>query len=603
MRTSKFGRNAFLVILGAVCLWFFVWPAVMLLAGSLRTKAPGLPGASWGTDAFVRAYSDPATYATMLNSFVLAVSTAVIATLLSCALAFLATRTNVPLRRWITPMMFIVLLTPPLFFAFSWAILGNVETGAVNRGARAVLGESVTLVDVYSMGGMVFVMSLKAASFGYFLLMAPFSRMSRELEEASFLAGAGKARTFFGIDLPVLAPSMLGVLILQIVLGLEAFDVPLLLGLPGGIRVFSSRIYRYISDESPPGYAEAAALALVLLVVVVLLVFLESRLLRGHQFTTVTGKAGAQGRWSLGGWTVVATIFIALFGLLAVLLPILQIVLGSMQPVFGVTGRLTFEHFGSVLADERTVEAIVNTVLLATFGGLLAVAITLLVMYTARVLPGRSTKAMTLSTWVPWALPGVVLALGVAWAYLAIPPLRSLYGTFFMMLSALVVATVPIAGRAINGSLAQVSPDLEEAARLAGAGPARTFKDSVLPIVAPGLIGGWLVCAVLIAGRLDVPLILRTSGGETVSVLAYQLYTQGQGASAAALLVVTALFLLIPLGVLAAILLIGMWLVRTRRGRWSDDTQQAMGDGEFRKSVPQNGTNPNELDNKGRTSR
>lgn len=548
----RWPRVLALSVLSIACLWFFVWPAAMLVVGAFRTQAPGLPGGGWGLDAFRETFGDAETYSTILSSTIFAVASAVGATLIGCAMAFLSTRSDVPLRRVITPTMFTVLLTPPLFFAFSWALLGNERAGLINVAYRGVTSSEGAIVDIYSMGGMVMVTVLKATAFGYFLLLAPFSMMNRSLEEASLIAGASRWQTFTRVDVPVLAPTVLGVFILQLILGFEAFDIPLLLGLPADVRVFSSHIYRYLSAESPPGYPQAAALALLLLGLIVILVAAERRMLHGRSFVTVTGKAAGGDRWELGRLTPIATLGIAAYVLLALVLPLTQIVLGSLQPTFGVNGNLTFEHYASVLSSPDTVRAMRTTFLMAGMCGFLAVAFSLWLAATRRRWPSRVTGTLQLTTWIPWALPGVMLALAVAWSYLTIPALRTLYGTTWMLATALIVAAVPVAARSVDGALAMVAPELEEASAVAGVGAARTFVDILVPLIARSLLGAWLICGVLVAGRLDVPLILNVSGNETVSVLAYQMYTQGNSSEAAALLIVTCLAFAAPFVLVSA---------------------------------------------------
>jgi iron(III) transport system permease protein len=516
--------------------FLFVFPIAMLVVGAFRNAAPSLP-ADWSLDAFTNAFGDAATYVTLKNSVILSASVTIVSTSLAVFFAFVSTRTNAPLRRLITPMMVMVLAMPPLFFALGWAMLGNEQVGLLNRALGALTGSDARPIDVTSWIGLVGVGCLKATSFGYLLLLGPFLAMDRSLEEASRIAGVSQLRTFFAIDVPVLAPAITGVAILGFVLGLEFFDVPLLLGLPDGIRVFSTQVYGFINDSTPPLYGEASALSLLLVTVVIGLVILQWRILGRRRFTVVTGRGYRTDAWDLRGWKPVCAAAIVLYGLLALVLPLGQLVLGSLQPVFGVFDRLTLANFELVLDDPTVVPAIQNTLFVSALGGLLAMALAVVIGQVVVRSQSRLRRVVELSTWMPWAVPGVVLSLGMAWAYLSVPGLKTLYATVWIVLLGLVVAATPLASRVAQGALAQISQELEESARISGAGAARAFAGITLRLIAPSFAAGWFVAAIAISGNLAIPILLSSPANETVPVVVFRLYSSGETAQAAAVFV------------------------------------------------------------------
>jgi iron(III) transport system permease protein len=146
----------------------------------------------------------------------------------------------------------------------------------------------------------------------------------------------------------------------------------------------------------------------------------------------------------------------------------------------------------------------------------------------------RYLETATLS---PIVMPGVVLAIGLMWAYVSIPGLRRLYATFWLTLIGLVVVVMPIASRAVRGALAQIARELEEAAAVSGASSARVLVDIVLRLSSRSFAAGWLVTAVIAAGALDVPLMLLPSTRPNVAVLVYTHIISGVPTQASALLV------------------------------------------------------------------
>lgn len=542
-------RSAALVVL-AVVAFLFVYPIVMLIIGAFRNADPTLP-AQWGWQSFQEVYSNPRTYETLATSGVFAVSTTVLALLLAVYLAFLSARTLTPLRRLITPVAVIVLALPPTFFAISWGMLGNERVGSINEVIGLITGTEFSLLNINSWFGVIFVTVLHMAAVTYLLLIGPFTALDRSLEEAAQVAGAGAFRTFFTIDVPVLAPTILGVAILGFVRGLEAFDVPIILGTPAGIYVIATEIYGQIQNFTPPNYGGASALSVILLVLVIILVFLQWRALGKRQFVTVAGKNFRRERWDIGRWKFAGTAVIALYVLLAVILPVVQLGIGALQPYFGARfGLFTLDHIESALTTPELTDAITLTLILAIVCGALASVFSAVASYLIARSRSRITKLVELSIWLPWAVPGVVLSLAFAWAFLAVPGLRSLYGTPWILALALTVSVVPIAMRPIQGAIAQLSQELEDAARTNGATASRMFFGIVIRIIAPSFIAAWFVSAILVSGNLAVPTLLSGVGNKTVPILVFQLYTNGAVVEAAALLLVYLVIMFAIIGLL-----------------------------------------------------
>ena len=155
------------------------------------------------------------------------------------------------------------------------------------------------MLNVYSWPGLILVMALSSVPFKFLLLVGAFQAMDRALEEAAQTSGAGRLQTILRVDLPMLAPTILGVLILGFVRALQAFEIPLFLGFPAKIQVLSTRIYDYMGNFSPPRYAEAGALSVTVVATLMVLVYVQARLLHGRDFVTVTGKGYRPG---CGGW-------------------------------------------------------------------------------------------------------------------------------------------------------------------------------------------------------------------------------------------------------------------------------------------------------------
>lgn len=506
----------------------------MQFVGIFRSAAPGAQG-DWTLGAVRSVYGARSTYGYLWNSLVYAVATTLLATSMGALFAFLAARSNVRGRGLLTPVMLLVFASPNLFYAISWSLLADPGAGLLNVAVRAVTRPDYTLFNAYTWAGLIVVQALKLTGFCYLLLLGPFQGMNRSFEEASLIAGAGRLSTVLRVTLPLMTPALFGVTIVGVVFGLGTFDIPQILGALANIDFLSTEIFKSISFEVPPDYARASALSLFVMLVLALLLALQWRVLKAGRFVTVTGKTNRQDVWDLGRWRYLGTTAILLFTLFALLLPVVQLVLTSLQPTIGVY-RFSLANYEAVLRDRQTAQAFRMTGLLAVLGGLLAMLLAALLGHVGRRAPRWIERFLDTATLVPIVMPGVSLAVGLLWAYVSVPGLRAMYGSFWLALIGILVAVMPMASRAVRGALAQIARDLEEAAAISGASPVRVLWDIVIRLMSRSFLAGWLVTAVIAAGMLDVPIMLLSSLRPTVSIQVYTLLLAGAPTQACALL-------------------------------------------------------------------
>ncbi|HLH66075.1 MAG TPA: ABC transporter permease subunit [Solirubrobacteraceae bacterium] len=522
----------------------------MLVLGAFRTAPPGL-GGRWTTAGFTATLGDGSVWRAFANSLLLSGATVVVSTALALYLAWLTTRTRTPLRWLVTPMMVLIFAVPPLFFTLSWAMVGEYPVGLLDKALEALFGAAP--VNVQSWPGMIGVSVLGATAPEYLLLRGPVGALDRSLHEASLICGARRLRTFLRIELPMLAPTVLGVVILGFVLGLSLLTVPLLLGEPAGIFVLPTEIYRYIDGRTPADYAGASTISLLLVTLTLILVIAQWRLLGRRAFTSVGGRAYRHDPVDIGRWKWLGSTVIVLYGVFALLLPLGQLVLGSLEPYFGVYSHLTLSNYAAVLRAPGVRSAFATTLLVGVIAGFAASALAVWITLAARRSHSPLRRLPDLSVWLLWALPGVTLGLGMIWAYLSVPGFRKLYATEWIVLIALTVGTTPIAARAVSGPIAQISTELEEAARTAGASARRAILGILLPLILPSFLAGWFLCAIVSAGNLDIPILLASASNQTVPLVAYNLYDNGELAQAAAVfcLFIAAVAVLIGAGAAA----------------------------------------------------
>ncbi|GAA5199071.1 iron ABC transporter permease [Microbacterium jejuense] len=549
LRRSVTGAGGWTIFAAALTL-VFVFPVTMIVIGAFRDGLPSdnLP---FTLDGLIAAFQDEETWTTMWNSVVLVLVCGTISVAGGGLFAWIAANTNVPGRRLLTPLMAINLFVPPLFHTLGWIMLGNPQNGLLNQWAR-MLGATGPFMNIQTWGGLILLMSLGYMPFAYFLLLGAFKNRDQSLDEAAAISGAGAVRTFFTITLPSVGPAITGAAILVAVLVFQAFDSPQLIGRQAGIFVFSTQIYHYVRDQAPAEYTKAFALSLVLIVLVLLLFLAQRWMLRGRSFTTLTGKTSRREPQELGPVRWVLAALVLLFLLLNLVLPLFAMILGSLQPIFGVMSTgLTFDNYAQMLTDQEFSSSLALTAWLAVIGGFGSIAVALLTAYVTARRSGFIRSYTSFAVWVPWALPGIVLALAYMFAVLYVPAFRSMYGSAFLMTLVLVVATIPVSSRIAEGALAQLSPELEEAARTSGAGSVRVLLSIVLRLVIPSFLAGWFLSALFISGNLAVPMLLAPPGLQPVSLTAFQQFLLGNMSQGAALFMIILVAAMSVLGLAA----------------------------------------------------
>jgi len=530
-------RNIQLAI-AIVAVLLFVSPVISVVFSAFRTSPfcndlGKASGCEWTLDPFIEVMSKADTWESLGASLILTVVSVAIGIVLATFFATIVSRTNAIWKWLITGTMAILVATPPLFYALTWTMLGNKSVGLLNvwiRGLQTGWAEGYQWgdgpLDMASWPGLIFVSTVRGVAFMFLVLIGPFSSMDRTLEEAARVSGAGPIRTFFGTQLRVLTPAIISVLIVSTVASLEAFDVPVILGVPSDIYVLPTEVFKYLNDAREPLYGQASAVSLILLAILLVLLVTERLMYGRRRFTTVGGKGARNAQWSLGKWRVPVFVFTLLYFLIVVALPTTQLVLVAMSPYFGATEGWTFDNFGKVLADPATLGTFGYTAGIAAMAAFLAVVAVVVFLWASRLRRGALAATIDMSQMGPLAVPGLLLGLGLITVVLA-TPLKGSYGSWGLLMVGLFISIVPLAARSISGAIVQIPQELEEATRVSGGNRARALVDVVFRLLVPSALNAWLLCFVVISGSLAIPLLLSQRGSTLLAVKVYETYSAG----------------------------------------------------------------------------
>jgi iron(III) transport system permease protein len=372
--------------------------------------------------------------------------------------------------------------------------------------------------------------------------------MDPSLEEAAVGSGASMWKTQLRITLPLLMPGLAGVMLLLFIRGIEAFEVPLGLGMASGIYVFSTNIFYTVHGTFPPDYGLGFAYAITLVVVSVLALLLYQRQLRRQErYAVVMGKGYRPRRINLGRGRYLGWGFMFFYVMVAALLPILILVWGSFlpyykQPSIAALDIVTTKHYMGVLKSPTFYMAIKNTLILGTISCAATMFLSVVSSWFVFRTKMFARRLLDFVVFMPQAISGLVMALGFLIVFLAFP--NPLYGTIWLIVIAFTVDRLPTGTRFTHAAVVQVHKELEEAAWASGANFWTTLRRVWLPLMLPALINGGLFVFVLSFKVMSIAAMLRSPTNLVLAVYLWMKWSdQGLGPASA-----TAVLMLIFLG-------------------------------------------------------
>jgi iron(III) transport system permease protein len=555
----------------AVVSYLVLVPLIMLLYASVKSTEDKLPFETTGMTLanYVTVLTNPSMLSIFLNTFLFAAGSLTIGVPLAVVMAWLVERTAMPARRWIAALILIPMTIPSLLSAIAWIQLLDPRIGLVNVVLRNILdlsGDSGPF-DIYTLSGMCFVQGLRLVPSAYLMIAASFRAMDPSLEEQSAMAGRGVGQTTLRITLPIMRPALLAMLIYYIIVVIESYDIPGLLGFTARIRVLSTAIYWATHSEvGLPDYGLASALGAMVLAVALLLMWVYQRL-TAHQerFTTITGKGYRPRQIDLGPWTAPAIALCFFYVALAVVLPFLMLIWTSVQPFYAVPSadslaRVTLDGYVKIWHESTITRALWNTAVLALATSaatiLLAILVSWFVVRRTRVADGLAHYLATVS-FLPQCVPSIVIGLAFIFVYVRFP--IPIYGTLWIIALAMTTRYLAYSSRAMTSALMQVHGELEEASQMSRAPWARTLRKITMPLLAPAMINVFFWVAVHAMQELSMALMLYNPDTVVISTMIWSMWQNGRTTDAAALGVI--------LIILSAVLLLGgLVLARFRRG-------------------------------------
>jgi len=511
--------NVILLVLGIVLTVTTVAPIVAIIEDTFKIHAgtidAHLTGQASGwttvnyTDLFTSKLAKTNLWTPLINTVYLAVGTCVVSILYGGIFAFLITRTNMALRKYLSSIFIFPYIMPQWTLAVVWQnLFWSTKITGTSDGLLASLFQ-VYMPKWFCQGlfPSLMVLGLHYAPFAYILIGGIFRNMDANLEEAATILDTPKSRIMFRITLPMVKPAILSTILLVFGSAMGSYPVPHYMG-------FTTLSTKYVSMNSKYT-GEASILAIIMMVFGVGIMLLNQISLTSRKsYTTVTGKSGQISKINLGAGKYIIAIVLIVLTFFTSIFPIISFAFETFLPN---PGDYSFLYTGDVnnlttkwwLTNEQVTEngmygqmgILYNKEIRNAFKGTLWISVACaLVAGTIGTLVGYAVAKQRRSKWanyvnsvafLPYLMPSV--AVGAALFVLFSGESVKLYNTYTGLIIAGTIKYIPFSSRSSLNSMLQLSGEIEEAAIIQDIPWIKRMTRIIIPIQKSSIISGYLL--------------------------------------------------------------------------------------------------------------
>jgi len=492
----------------ALLLWCVVYPNVTIIAGSFGH------GLGYWRE-FAHSPSDREALVTTLE---VAFGSVIAATAVGLPLAFLLSRIEFRGRRFLQAVATLPAALPPLVGVIAFLFLYG-ESGVVTRAVQRGLGLSEPPWRLTGVWAIIFVHAYTMYVYVFLFVSAGLERLDATLDEAAAGLGASTPFRLRRVTLPLVTPALAGSMLLVFMSALGSFSAPYIFG--GGLRVLSTQIVASkLNGAMGMAYAETTVLAITAVAALVLLRWFERR-----RTYALTGK-GSTTRIALRGGIARVAPLLAAALVFVLILPHAMIVLVAFARDGAWTTQVlpphyTLENFTRLTTDPRLWIPVRNSFWMAVLATVANIIVCFVAAYLIARRRFRGRGLLQLLVVLPWAIPATAIAIGLASTFDRNAPAELrilLVGTFWILPLAYFVRGIPLVTSAVEGSLRQMDPSLEDAARGLGASWWLAMRRVVIPAARPGIAAGATLAGITAVGEFVASIVLYTHANRPISM-------------------------------------------------------------------------------------
>ena len=534
-RKFDFWVIASLVILGLYLL-FMVYPLFKIVRQSVLDEKTG----EFTMRYFIKFFSQPYYFRTLINSFKVAIAACVLSLILGVPLAYLYNMYEIKGRKTLQMLIILSSMSAPFIGAYAWVkLLGRA--GVITKFIKAITG--ITIPSIYGFNGILLVLSLKLFPLVFLYVSGAMKNVDNSLLEASANMGISGAKRFFKVVLPLCMPSILAATLMVFMRAIADFGTPLMIG--EGYTTFPVIIYNEYVGEVGTNHNFASAIA-VLAILITLGFFLIQRYLTNRNSFSMSAMHHIERTKAKPVMNILIHLYA--YGLVAIaLLPQVYLIYLSFrktnpggevfQPGFSLDSyRYVFDRMGNTIW---------NTIRICGSALILIIALAVLISYlTVRRRNVLNACIDTLSM-VPYIIPGAVVGISLILAFNN--PVLPLVGTATIMIVSMCIRRIPYTIRSSVAILAQIPLSIDEAAESLGAGKVKTLLKVTLPMMFSGVFAGAVMSWVTLITELSSSLLLYSFRTQTLNVAVYKAVGNGTDGRACALATIVTVFTVISL--------------------------------------------------------
>jgi iron(III) transport system permease protein len=522
--TNQKRKQLWLVFFLLLVFFLFLWPILRLIILSFSVEDGHL------FSNYTTVLQEARTWRILSNTGIIVTGSTVLALLLGVSLAWLVAYSDIRAKKWLGVFVLLPFIIPSYIITLSWTqFLSN--NGVVAQ-LLAFLPGDLQPFNLYSHTGMILILGLSHYPLVFLLTMSVLKRIPRELEWAVRSSGGNRWTSFRKVTLPLSLPGIAGGGLLAFLANLDNFGIPAFLGIPANITVLSTAIYQEIVGFGPSAFARAATFSVILGVMALVGTWLQWSLLRKSK-EGENSEIDGQPRFSLGRYRSFVEGLLWSFLLIVSIIPLFSMFGSSLIKAYGLPfawENLTFAHYQFVLVENDKVQvAIGNSLKLALATGLICLVAGTAIAYYRLRKKNAAGKWIELSVGLPYALPGMVLALAMILTWMQpIPGWNpGIYGSIWILFIAYVTRFMILQVRGSLTAMSQIALSMEEAAHASGAGTLVKWRSIMLPLLLPGLLSGAFLVVLTTLTELTVSALLWSSGSQTIGLMIFNFEQSG----------------------------------------------------------------------------
>jgi len=512
--------------------------AFLIHAGTNETIYSGLPGGSYSFANFKETFAGRNAmiyfWKPFGNTMALAALSCVFAIVFGGGTAYLITRTNMPMKKWISAIFIIPYVMPQWTLAVVWKDLwsNTANLSTYNGLWYFITQQNMPAWWVTGLFPSALCLGIHYAPFAYILIGGVLRNMDANLEEAATILNTPKWKTFFRVTMPIVMPAILSTILLVFSSAMGSYPVPHYLN----YKTFATE---YIDlNVAYPGMATIISLVMMAIGITILLINMRSTSSR-KQYTTVTGKSGQVtkanlgkvGKWVIAGVLTITTAFTSIY-------PVISFAMGTFLNTRGVYTSWTTKWWvttnsggengmygqSGILYNDQIKQALGNQFLIAVLCALLAGTIGLLVGYAvAKNRKNKYANYVGSVAFLPYLIPS--LSVGAAYFVFSGSDFAKALGFSWNTIALLVlvgtIKYIPFASRASQNAMLQISGEIEESAVIEGVPWWKRMVRIIIPIQKSSILSGYLLPFITSMREWTLFMMLCAEGTTVTTLLGY----------------------------------------------------------------------------------